>query len=100
VAFGPVSMRGRKLLDDALEGLDVERRLITVPFAHATRRAWGAVGRPRAERLLGGFDVLHFTDWMTPPQTGGVRATLIHDLAPLRFPERLHPRTVRMHTGT
>src|SRR5580765_4811297 len=25
---------------------------------------------------------------------------MIHDLGPLRFPERLHPRTVRMHTRT
>jgi glycosyltransferase involved in cell wall biosynthesis len=98
VAFGPVSIRGRKLLDEALAGLDVERRIVTVPFAHATRRAWGALRRPAAERFLGEFDVLHFTDWMRPPQRRGVRATMIHDLGPLHFPERLHPRTVRMHT--
>jgi glycosyltransferase involved in cell wall biosynthesis len=100
VAFGPVSIRGRRVLDDALDGLEVERRLVTVPFAHATRRAWGALGRPPAERFLGSFDVLHFTDWMRPPQRSGLRATMIHDLGPLRYPERLHPRTVSMHTGT
>jgi glycosyltransferase involved in cell wall biosynthesis len=98
VAFGPVSIRGRSLLDGALDGLAVERSLVTVPFAHATRRAWGALGRPPAERFVGSFDVLHFTDWMRPPQRSGVRATMIHDLGPLRYPERLHPRTVRMHT--
>jgi glycosyltransferase involved in cell wall biosynthesis len=100
VAFGPVSIRGRRLLADTLAGLPVERRLLIVPFAHATRRAWGTLGHPVAERVLGGLDVLHFSDWMTPPQRGGVRATMIHDLGPLRFPERLHPRTVSMHTGT
>ncbi len=100
VAFGPVSIRGRRLLADTLAGLPVERRLLTVPFAHATRRAWGALGHPVAEQVLGGLDVLHFSDWMTPPQRGGVRATMIHDLGPLRFPERLHPRTVSMHAGT
>jgi glycosyltransferase involved in cell wall biosynthesis len=100
IAFGPVSIRGRRVLDDALEGLEVDRRLVTVPFAHATRRAWGALGRPPAERFLGSFDVLHFTDWMRPPQRFGLRATMIHDLGPLRYPERLHPRTVSMHTGT
>jgi glycosyltransferase involved in cell wall biosynthesis len=99
-AFGPVSIRGRGLLDRALAGLAVERRIVTVPFAHATRRAWGVLGRPPAERFLGSFDVLHFTDWMRPPQRSGVRATMIHDLGPLRYPERLHPRTVRMHTAT
>jgi glycosyltransferase involved in cell wall biosynthesis len=98
VAFGPVSIRGRKLLDEALTGLDVERRTVTVPFAHATRRAWGALRHPVAERFVGDFDVLHFTDWMRPPQRSGVRATMIHDLGPLHFPERLHPRTVQMHT--
>jgi glycosyltransferase involved in cell wall biosynthesis len=100
VAFGPVSIRGRRLLDEALEGLDVDKRVLTVPFAHAIRRAWGTIGRPPAERFLDGFDVLHFSDWMVPPQRAGVRATMIHDLGPLRYPERLHPRTVRMHRGT
>jgi glycosyltransferase involved in cell wall biosynthesis len=100
VAFGPVSIRGRHLVDEALAGLDVEHHLVTVPFAHATRRAWGGLGRPPAERFLGRFDVLHFSDWMRPPQRAGVRATMIHDLGPLRYPERLHPRTVRMHKGT
>jgi glycosyltransferase involved in cell wall biosynthesis len=98
VAFGPVSIRGRKVLGASLDGLALRRRTLTVPFAHATRRAWGAVEWPPAERFLGGFDVLHFSDWMRPPQRAGLRATMIHDLGPLHFPERLHPRTVRMHT--
>ncbi|TMK90002.1 MAG: glycosyltransferase family 4 protein [Actinobacteria bacterium] len=34
---------------------------------------------------------------MYPPQRSGVRATMIHDLVPLRFPQWAHPRTVRMH---
>ena len=100
VAFGPASIRGRGLLDETLDGLPVEKRLLTVPFAHATRRAWGALGRPPAETFLGDFDVMHFTDWMAPPQRSGLRATMIHDLGPLRFPEHLHPRTVSMHSAT
>ena len=100
VAFGPVSIRGRRLLDRTLQDLPLEQRIVTVPFAHAVRRAWGAIGRPAAERLLDDFDVLHFTDWMIPPQRAGVRATMIHDLGPLRYPGRLHPRTVSMHTAT
>jgi glycosyltransferase involved in cell wall biosynthesis len=99
VAFGPVSIRGRRTLAAALDGIDVERRVVTVLFAHAVRRAWSRIGRPPAERVVGDFDALHFTDWMYPPQRSGVRATMIHDLGPLHFPERLHPRTVRMHTA-
>jgi len=100
VAFGPVSIRGRRLLDSTLADLPVGRRLATVPFAHAVRTAWSRLGRPPAERFLGQTDVLHFTDWMVPPGRPRVRATMIHDLGPLRYPERLHPRTVRMHTAT
>jgi glycosyltransferase involved in cell wall biosynthesis len=98
VAFGPVSIRGRRLLDATLEGLPVERRLLTFPLAHALRRTWSRLAYPPSERFLGPFDVLHFTDWMYPPQRCGVRATTIHDLGPLHFPERLDRRTVAMHT--
>lgn len=97
VAFAPVSALGRRNVDHALAGVDVERRLIVLPFAHAWRTAWSRLARPASERWLGGFDVLHFSDWMFPPQRGGVRATTIHDLVPLRFPEWTHGRTVRMH---
>ena len=100
VAFGPVSIRGRKLLDAALADLPVERRIATVPFGHAVRTAWSRLGRPPAERFLEPMDVLHFTDWMVPPGHPRARATMIHDLGPLRYPERLHPRTVSMHTST
>jgi alpha-1,3-rhamnosyl/mannosyltransferase len=52
---------------------------------------------PAAERLIGRLDVLHFSDWMYPPQRGGVRATTIHDLVPLHHPEWTTPRTRSMH---
>ena len=89
--------QGRRNVEDALAGIDVERRLVVLPLAHAWRTAWSRLGRPATERWLGRFDVLHFSDWMFPPQSGGVRATTIHDLVPLRFPEWTHGRTVRMH---
>jgi glycosyltransferase involved in cell wall biosynthesis len=43
--------------------------------------------------------VLHFTDWMYPPQRGGIRSTMVHDLVPLRFPEWVQGRTRRMHAA-
>jgi glycosyltransferase involved in cell wall biosynthesis len=97
LAFAPVSARGKHRVEDALAGLDVERRLPVLPLAHAWRTAWSRLQRPAAERWLGRFDVLHFSDWMYPPQQAGVRATTIHDLVPLRFPEWTHGRTARMH---
>jgi glycosyltransferase involved in cell wall biosynthesis len=98
VAFAPTSPAGRKAIPEALDGFPVELKLTTLPFAHAWRTAWSRIGRPPAERFLGRFDVLHFTDWMFPPQRAGLRATTIHDLVPLHHPEWVTGRTRSMHT--
>ena len=87
VAFAPTSLRGPQRIRAALEGIDVELRTWPLPLSHALRTGWSVVGHPSAERLIGPFDVLHFSDWMYPPQRAGVRATTIHDLVPLHHPE-------------
>jgi glycosyltransferase involved in cell wall biosynthesis len=97
VAFAPTSPEGARRIPEALAGLDVELRLRALPFAHAWRTAWSRLGRPPAERFLGPFDVLHFQQWMTPPQRGGLRSTMLHDLVPIRFPEWTTRRTRSMH---
>jgi glycosyltransferase involved in cell wall biosynthesis len=97
VAFAPASAKGAAAIRASLAGIPVEQRLRVLPFAHAVRTAWSRAGRPPAERFYGRIDALHFSDWMYPPQAGGVRATTIHDLVPVRFPEWTHPRTVAMH---
>jgi glycosyltransferase involved in cell wall biosynthesis len=98
VAFAPTSPRGLKAIPEALAGLDLELRIRFLPFAHHWRQAWSRLGRPPAERFLGSFDVLHFSDWMFPPQRSGIRATTIHDLVPVRFPGWVTKRTLSMHT--
>jgi glycosyltransferase involved in cell wall biosynthesis len=98
VAFAPTSLRGPGPIRRALAGIDVELRLWRLPASHGLRTIWSRLGRPAAERLLARFDVLHFSDWMYPPQRDGVRATTIHDLVPLRFPEWVTPRTRAMHS--
>jgi glycosyltransferase involved in cell wall biosynthesis len=98
VAFAPTSPAGRHVIPEALDGMPVEVSLVTLPFAHAWRTAWSRVAWPPAEKFLGAFDVLHFTDWMYPPQRAGIRATTIHDLVPLHFPEWVTPRTRAMHS--
>jgi glycosyltransferase involved in cell wall biosynthesis len=94
IAFAPVSMRARTRLEHALDGIPVERRLISLPpSAHAWRTLWSRSGLLPVERFTGPLDVFHFSDWMYPPQRGGLRTTTIYDLIPLRFPEWVHPRT-------
>ena len=97
VAFAPTSPAGKRVIPEALAGLDVELKLVSLPGAHGWRTAWSMLGHPAAERLLGPFDVLHFTDWMYPPQRAGVRATTIHDLVPLHHPQWTTRRTQAMH---
>jgi glycosyltransferase involved in cell wall biosynthesis len=97
VAFAPTSPKGRRVIPEALEGFPVELRLMSLPGAHVWRTAWSRLGRPAAERWLGPFDVLHFTDWMYPPQRAGLRTTTIHDLVPLHYPEWVTGRTRSMH---
>jgi glycosyltransferase involved in cell wall biosynthesis len=97
VAFAPASLRGKREIEASLAGLDVQRRLPLVPAAHALRTLWSRVGAPAAELMVGNFDVLHFSDWMYPPQRSGIRSTMIHDLVPVHFPQWVHARTRRMH---
>jgi alpha-1,3-rhamnosyl/mannosyltransferase len=97
VAFAPTSPAGRRVIPEVLAGIPVELRLKTFIGAHGWRTAWSRLAWPPAERWLGTFDVLHFTDWMYPPQRRGVRATTIHDLVPLHHPEWVTGRTRSMH---
>jgi glycosyltransferase involved in cell wall biosynthesis len=97
LAFAPVSRAGAHVVRSALQGLPLDLRLTELPLAHGWRTAWSRLGMPTAERFLGPFDVLHFSDWMFPPQRAGIRATTVHDLIPLRFPDWVDARTRRIH---
>ena len=97
VAFGPSGPRGRRRIRESLAGLELELRVPLLPGAHAWRTAWSVLGRPPVEWFVGPLEAFHFSDWMYPPQRAGVRATTIHDLVPLRFPDWVEPATVRIH---
>jgi len=97
VAFAPTSKSGAERVRAALQGLPVDLRLTELPLAHAWRVAWSRLGVPAVEHFLGPVDVLHFSDWMYPPQRSGVRATTVHDLIPLRFPDWVETKTRRIH---
>ena len=97
VALAVTGPRGLRAIPAALDGVPVTRRLRFLPLARAWRTAWSRLRRPALERLVGRFDVLHFSDWWYPPQAHGLRTTTIHDVIPLRFPEWVHERTLRLH---
>jgi glycosyltransferase involved in cell wall biosynthesis len=98
VAFSAVAPPGKRRIEQALDGVPVDRCLVVVPpKSHYWRTAWSRLGRGPVEWLAGPLDVFHFSDWMYPPQRGGLRVTTIHDLLPLRHPDWVHPQTYRMH---
>ena len=98
VAFAPTSLRGPARIRAALDGITVSRRLLPVPASHALRTAWSRAGHPAVERLAGALDAFLFSEWMYPAPRAGVRATVFHDLIPLRHPEWCTSRTISMHT--
>ncbi len=98
VAFAPTSLHGPRQIREALAGIPVETRLLPLPASHAIRTAWSRSRRVSLERIIGRTDAFVFTDWMYPPQRGGLRATVFHDLVPFHHPEWCTPRTVSMHT--
>jgi glycosyltransferase involved in cell wall biosynthesis len=98
VAFSVSGPRGTTRIKEALGALEVERRQIVVPpSSHTWRTAWSRLGFPKVERLAGKLDVFHFSDWMFPAQSGGLRTTTVYDLSPLHHPEWVAPLTRRMH---
>ncbi len=99
VAFAPTSPEGLRRIPEAVDGIPLDLKLRFLPFAHFWRQAWSRAGRPPVERFLGTVDVLHYTDWMYPPQRSGIRSTMIHDLVPLHHREWVTPRTYSMHAA-
>ncbi|HYX76901.1 MAG TPA: glycosyltransferase, partial [Gaiellaceae bacterium] len=99
VAFAPTGPRGRRHVGASLAQIRVERRVLSLPGAYYWRALWSRAGRPPVEAVAGKLDVFHFSDWMYPAQRGGVRATTVHDLVPIHFPELVHARTERLHTA-
>jgi len=72
----------------------------TVPIRHVhvpTRAMywiWTYTGRPFADRLAGGCDVFHATNFFVPPTRYARRVVTIHDLSFLIVPEYSSPRIV------
>ncbi len=58
-------------------------------------RAWAENRRPAPQSVCGPLDVVHAPGPTVPPAGGAGLVVTVHDLAPLRFPDR-YPRATRM----
>ncbi|MDQ1566692.1 MAG: hypothetical protein QOF96_1572, partial [Actinomycetota bacterium] len=56
--------------------------------------AWMADRRPAPQSITGHLDVVHSTGPAIPPPGGAALVVTVHDLAPIRFPDR-YPRRAR-----
>jgi len=59
---------------------------------------WNKLHIINIEKLIGGVDVFHSSDWTQPP-TPSFKVTTIHDLVPLKYPKLSHPRIVSAHSA-
>lgn len=51
-------------------------------------RSWRETNRPAPQSVCGDLDVIHAPGAAVPPKGGAALVSTMHDLAPLRFPER------------
>jgi glycosyltransferase involved in cell wall biosynthesis len=98
VPFALTSAAGAQQIAVALGGR--RARILRAPAANVLRRGWSTAGRPPLERVLAAVDGTLLSDWWYPPQRGGVRATVVHDLVPLHHPEWVSKRTLLGHRAT
>lgn len=71
----------------AVRELEIERRAYTLE-RDALYRSWQEADRPAPQSVCGALDVVHAPGPAMPPRGGAALVATIHDLAPLRFPER------------
>jgi glycosyltransferase involved in cell wall biosynthesis len=98
VYFAATGPQNARRVASAVAEFPGERRIVVVPPPSNTwRKLWSRMQRMPVEWLTGRLDVFHFSDWMFPPQRGGLRTTTVHDLGPLHHPEWVDPRTRALH---
>ncbi len=84
---------GRHRPDPAIVAQLAAHRHLPLP-TRALYALWSATGRPQADRLLGGVDLIHATNYYLPPVASAKRVVTIYDLSFLRHPEWSSPKIV------
>ncbi len=99
VALSVAGRAGTERIDAHLDPLPfgIERRAVVVPGARLWRSAANRAPVPLLEPITGRVDAFIGTEWLYPRQRHGVRAAIVYDLVPLRFPHHATKATLRMH---
>lgn len=91
-----LSLRGRANLPFRLPA-NVDAVTRPMPAA-ALLRAWAVSDLPPASWFTGRVDVVHGTNFVSPPNGRRGEVVTVHDLTPLRFPQLANPRTAAFPT--
>jgi glycosyltransferase involved in cell wall biosynthesis len=91
-----LSLRGRAGLPAVLPAR--VRPLRRPMVAGVLQRAWARADFPPAEWWTGPVDVVHGTNFCTPPARTAGEVVTVHDLTPVRFPQLARPATRRFPT--
>lgn len=83
---------GHEKVPDAVTALPMDRRAFGMD-RDALYRSWREAHRPHPQSVCGPLDVVHAPGPAVPPRGGARLVATIHDLAPLRFPERYSPQS-------
>lgn len=96
VLFGG-SLRARGKLKEFMSSLEgnFTGKIFPIP-PRAAAFVWNRTRIMPIDRLLGGIDVFHSSDWSQPPSSA-FKVTTVHDLAPIKFPKLVHKRFHETH---
>lgn len=83
---------GRHRIDASTLGI-ASHRHVPLP-TRALYALWNSTGLPRADKLVGGVDVFHATNYFLPPVASARTVLSIYDLAFLKHPEWCSPKIV------
>lgn len=83
---------GHHRIDASALGI-ASHRHVPLP-TRALYALWNSTGLPRADKLLGGVDVFHATNYFLPPVARARTVLSIYDLAFLKHPEWCSPKIV------
>jgi glycosyltransferase involved in cell wall biosynthesis len=61
--------------------------------ARVLRAVWGRCDHPKLQRWIGEIDVVHATNYVSPPSGTAVELVSVHDLTFIRYPEMCSPDT-------
>jgi len=84
----------RPEIPESIARIAIERRSFALA-RDALYQAWAEARRPAPQLVTGPLDVVHAPGPAVPPRGDAALVATIHDLAPLRFPER-YERSIRV----